>query len=221
MRYVAGRLFFALLFAVILFLSAGRWDLERVWVYLAVLVLAELLSAWVLHIRSPGLLTRRGQPGANTEPFDRIFMALWVLFALGTPVVAGVDLRMADHVLLPDWLVWPGLLIHFGSFAFATWAMVVNEHFELTVRIQFDRDHRVVSTGPYAFIRHPGYASAVFGAMACPLVLRSVWVIVPVAAVTFLFIGRIVMEERALRTGLAGYDEYTQKTRYRLLPGIW
>ena len=221
MRYLAGRLFFALLFTLIIFLSAGRWDLARVWIYLAMLVLAELLSAWVLRVRSPGLLTRRGQPGTNTEPFDRIFMGLWVSFALGIPVVVGLDLGATDHALLPRWVIWPGVLLHFGSFALATWAMVVNEHFELTVRIQSDRDHHVVRTGPYAFIRHPGYAGAIAGAFACPLVLRSTWAIAPVAAITILFMWRIIMEERALRIGLPGYVEYTQQTHYRLLPGVW
>jgi protein-S-isoprenylcysteine O-methyltransferase Ste14 len=221
MRYVVGRLFFAVVFTGILLLCAGRWDVERAWIYLGVIAVAELGSAWAVRARSPGLLTRRGTPGAGTEPFDRVFMALYVVLGLVMPVAGGIDLGAPDNARLPAWMIWPGMLLHFGSFAFATWAMIANEHFELTVRIQSDRDHHVVEDGPYALIRHPGYAGAIVGAMACSLILGSIWSIYPVVGVTILFGWRIAMEERTLTAGLPGYVEYTRKTRYRLLPGVW
>jgi len=99
--------------------------------------------------------------------------------------------------------------------------MAVNEHFELLVRIQTDRGHRVVSSGPYRIVRHPGYLAAIVGGSMTPLILGSLWAFAPVLACALLFTGRTALEDRTLREELDGYREYTRRTRHRLLPGIW
>ena len=101
--------------------------------------------------------------------------------------------------------------------------MLVNEHFEQFGRIQDDRDHRVVTTGPYAVVRHPGYLGAIVGvgAVATPLMLGSAWTFVPAGIVAALFIVRAALEDRMLQRKLAGYGDYARRTRYRLVPGIW
>jgi protein-S-isoprenylcysteine O-methyltransferase Ste14 len=104
---------------------------------------------------------------------------------------------------------------------FGDWAMVENEHFEQFVRIQHDRDQRVVTTGPYRFVRHPGYLGAVLGALVTPLLLGSAWTFVPAGLVAALFVVRTGLEDRTLRAGLSGYDEYARQTRFRLVPWIW
>lgn len=104
---------------------------------------------------------------------------------------------------------------------FASWAMVENEHFEQFVRIQEERGHRAVTTGPYRFVRHPGYLGAILGALATPLMLGSAWTFVPAGLVALLFVVRTYLEDQALRRELQGYEEYTKQTRFRLVPWVW
>ena len=100
--------------------------------------------------------------------------------------------------------------------------MVVNPHFEKTVRIQTDRDHRLIDTGPYRIVRHPGYLGTILSfILSAPLLLGSWWAFVPAAASTASLIVRTALEDRTLRTELAGYEDYARRVRYRLAPGIW
>jgi protein-S-isoprenylcysteine O-methyltransferase Ste14 len=99
--------------------------------------------------------------------------------------------------------------------------MIANPFAEKTVRVQTERGHHVISTGPYAIVRHPMYLGVVLMFMAVPLVLGSAWTFTPVVAMTLLLIIRTVLEERLLRRDLPGYEEYMARTRRRLLPGIW
>jgi protein-S-isoprenylcysteine O-methyltransferase Ste14 len=107
------------------------------------------------------------------------------------------------------------------AYLLGAWAMAVNEHFELLVRIQTDRGHRVVTSGPYRIVRHPGYLAAIVGGLTSPLILGSLWAFAPVVAGALLFTARTALEDRTLREELAGYQEYAARTRHRLLPGIW
>jgi protein-S-isoprenylcysteine O-methyltransferase Ste14 len=100
-------------------------------------------------------------------------------------------------------------------------AMATNPHLETTVRIQEDRGHRVSTSGPYRVVRHPMYVGAILQFAGAPLVLGSLWACLPVAAAPVLFIVRTALEDRTLRRELPGYEAYAQRTRYRLLPGVW
>ena len=102
-----------------------------------------------------------------------------------------------------------------------TWAESVNKFFEPTVRIQTDRGHRVIDTGPYAIVRHPGYVSAFLSSSACPFALGSLWALIPAILLCLLLVVRTIWEDRTLREELAGYEEYAQRVRYRLIPGVW
>jgi protein-S-isoprenylcysteine O-methyltransferase Ste14 len=102
-----------------------------------------------------------------------------------------------------------------------TWAQSVNKFFEATVRIQTDRGHTVIDTGPYAVVRHPGYAGGYLIFVGMPLALGSVWALVPVILLCPLLVLRTVWEHQMLREELAGYQEYAQRVRYRLVPGVW
>ena len=108
-----------------------------------------------------------------------------------------------------------------AGFVIVLWAMVANTHFESTVRIQEDRDHRVCSAGPNRIIRHPGYAGAILAVFGSPLLLGSGWALVPAVLTTILFIVRTFLEDRTLQRELVGYREYSEATRYRLLPYVW
>ncbi|MGB0068047.1 MAG: isoprenylcysteine carboxylmethyltransferase family protein, partial [Isosphaeraceae bacterium] len=102
-----------------------------------------------------------------------------------------------------------------------TWAESVNKFFEQTVRIQTDRGHRVIDTGPYALVRHPGYVAACLLFMGMPLALGSLWALIPAVLSCLLLVLRTIWEDRTLRDELVGYEEYTQRVRYRLVPGVW
>jgi protein-S-isoprenylcysteine O-methyltransferase Ste14 len=112
------------------------------------------------------------------------------------------------------------LLFVFSSFL-VVWAMVENPFFEPTVRIQEDRGHRVVSTGPYAVVRHPGYLSGILWTSSIPLIIGSLYAFIPAVLYGVLMVLRTHLEDRTLKDELAGYEEYSEKVRYRLFPGIW
>lgn len=220
-RYVAQRLGLLLVFACLLFWSAGRWGWPRGWAYLAAVFLAELCSLALLAARAPETLNQRGSDHPGVKSFDRAFTALWLILALVTPVVAGLDAGRFRWSSLPWSLFGLGLIVLVLAFALATWAMLENEHFEQFVRIQEERGHRVVTTGPYRFLRHPGYLGAILGALATPPMLGSAWAFVPASLVAGLFVVRTHLEDQTLRVELPGYQEYAQRTRFRLVPFIW
>ena len=221
MRYVLGRIFSTLLFGLLLFASAGRIDWVRAWVYLGAVLAGELLTAAVLRAVNPVILERRGRMGANAKTYDRVFVALWLVLAFVTPVVAGLDVGRSGAARVPLAGMYAGLAVMLLAYLLGAWAMAVNEHFELLVRIQNDREHRVVTSGPYRIVRHPGYLAAIVGGLTSPLILGSLWAFAPVVAGALLFTARTALEDRTLREELAGYQEYAARTRHRLLPGIW
>ena len=101
------------------------------------------------------------------------------------------------------------------------WAMLVNRHFESSVRIQKDRGHRVITTGPYRIVRHPGYVGAILFGISTPLIIGSVYGLIPGGIAVILLIIRTSLEDKLLRNELNGYVEYTKRVRYRLVPGLW
>jgi len=125
---------------------------------------------------------------------------------------------------------WCNLGIHFGivgtvlfiaGAVLIHWAMLTNRHFEVTVRIQKDRDHRVITAGPYRIVRHPGYVGVILWGISTPLIIGSVYGLIPGAIASILMIIRTCLEDKMLRSELDGYAEYSKRVRYRLLPGLW
>lgn len=221
MRYVAQRLGLLLIFACVLFGSAGRLDWQRGWGYLLAVVLLEVVTLGLLAALAPETLNQRGTLQSGVKAFDRGFAVLWLVLALCTPVVAGLDAARFRWSTLPWSLFDVGLVVLLLASSFGTWAMLENEHFEQFVRIQAERGHRVVTTGPYRFVRHPGYLGAILGALATPLMLGSAWTFLPVGLLTLLFVVRTHLEDQTLRRELRGYEEYTRRTRFRLVPWVW
>lgn len=107
------------------------------------------------------------------------------------------------------------------GYALITWAVAVNRFFSAAVRIQRDRGHQVITTGPYRWVRHPGYTGDSIAILAAPLALGSLWALVPAGLTTILLIVRTRLEDQTLQAEPAGYKAYTQQTRYRLIPGLW
>jgi protein-S-isoprenylcysteine O-methyltransferase Ste14 len=221
LRYVAQRLLLFAVFACLLFASAGRVDWWPGWRYLLVTLVMELVTLSLLAWLAPQTLNQRGSIGAGVKPFERWFAALWFAMSLVTPVIVGLDAVRFRWSALPAWLFVPALWVMVAASLFGDWAMVENEHFEQFVRIQGERGHDVVTTGPYRFVQHPGYLGAILGALATPPMLGSAWAFVPAGFVALMFIVRTYLEDQALRRELSGYEQYAQRTRYRLLPLVW
>ena len=135
-------------------------------------------------------------------------------------IVAGLDARFGWSVM-PLVTLIPGLLLYTISAVLGGWALIVNKHFEATARIQKDREHTVITSGPYKLVRHPGYLSALLGVAAVPLVLGSYVAFSCSIVVCFVMAIRTRLEDRMLRQELKGYSDYAEKVRYRLVPFIW
>jgi protein-S-isoprenylcysteine O-methyltransferase Ste14 len=213
-------IFFALI-AAILFLAAGRLNWMWAWVYLGVCLVSVLINASIMLRTSPETIAERGRP-QETKDWDKVVGGLWsvaIYFAL--PLVAGLDVRFGwTRDLGVAWHI-AGVVVLAAGLGFSAWAMIANAYFSTAVRIQSDRGHTVCSTGPYQFVRHPGYVGFVLQSMSVPFLLGSLWALIPGITATVLMIIRTSLEDRTLQAELPGYQDYLQKVRYRLVPGIW
>jgi protein-S-isoprenylcysteine O-methyltransferase Ste14 len=211
-----------IIFGAILFLSAGRLDWTMGWAYLGLNALTQVLSALVLIPRRADMLTERTRVGTGTKEWDRFFApAIVIAGTLAVIVTAGLDVRFGWSAPLGNGLWGAGLALAFCSQIFVLWAMASNPFFATTVRIQDDRGHRVVSSGPYRLVRHPGYLGSIVYNLVIPLVLDSLWTYIPALLTILLLVVRTKLEDRALQAELPGYRKYAAAVPYRLIPGIW
>ena len=212
-------LFFGVAPAVVIFILAGRWDLWNVWAYAGVSIAIWSFQALALHRVSPDLLKERVKPSNRGRQPLQAIGAIGV-FSLYWGIV-GLDQRFhwSDIVPLP-WMV-AGLVIYAIGIGLATWSLLVNSFFSIAVRIQEDRGQKVISSGPYAIVRHPGYAGGLLAIFASALALNSLLAIIPAVILLLVFVNRTMIEDRMLQSELAGYSDYAAKVRYRLIPGIW
>jgi protein-S-isoprenylcysteine O-methyltransferase Ste14 len=214
--YIQSVVFFVLAIAA-LFGSAGTLTLVTYWVYVATFAAVFVASFLLLD---PDLARERMRPGGKRPPIGlQIFTG--VLFAHW--IVAGLDhgrFHWSDTV--PPWLQWLGLAGVAGSFVLCLWAMRANRFFSSVIRIQSDRGQVVITAGPYAFMRHPGYLAGIVLTTASGLALDS-WLataLLAACSLPFMFY-RIITEDRVLKAELPGYRDYAARVRWRLMPGIW
>jgi protein-S-isoprenylcysteine O-methyltransferase Ste14 len=222
-RAAIGLVILSAIFPLCLFPFAGRWDWPVAWGLVGLMASATLLSRLLVARIHPDLLEERAQSlnAENTQPGDRVLAPAMGLAPLLVLMVAGLDDRFHWSSGFSTELQIAGLALVAFGYVFATWAMLVNRFFSGVVRIQTERGHRVVDEGPYAIVRHPGYAGSLLASFSFPLVLSSAWAFVPVLLVLLVTVARVRLEERALAEGLPGYAEYQTRTRFRLVPGVW
>ena len=205
-----------------LFGSAGTLDWPRGWIYVAAYLLAMASIGIIVKRRNPDLLEARAKwRRPDTKPFDRIVLLLYLPLTYLQPAVAGLDTVRFARPSMPFWCVYLGIAMLALATALITWTMVVNRHAETTVRIQKDRGHAVVDTGPYRFVRHPMYVGAISMHISAALMLGSYGALIIAGVITIVFVVRTTLEDQTLRRELPGYEEFAQRTRYRLLPRIW
>jgi protein-S-isoprenylcysteine O-methyltransferase Ste14 len=207
---------------VVLFASAGTLRWRAGWIYFGLYAAAQIATALVLIPRNPELLTERSklQPGAKA--WDKALLATGVVLGpMMTWVMAGLDRRFGWSADVPPALYAAAVALSIGGNALVIWAMDANRFFSATVRIQKERGHTVVSAGPYAVVRHPGYAGWLLFFLSHPVLLESWRSAIPVAVASGVLVLRAALEDRTLREELDGYREYAARVRYRLVPGLW
>src|SRR5262245_49194806 len=203
--------------AIALFAAAGTVAIAGFWAYLAIFAVVMIVSFAALD---PDLLRERVRPGGKKPPLAlRVFSIVLFMHC----IVAGLDrgrFHWSDDV--PGWLQGVCLFMVGSGYALALWAMRVNRFFSSVIRIQTDRGQHVVTTGPYAFVRHPGYTAGILIIVASGLALGS-WLaaaLVVIFSLPFL-LHRAITEDRILQIELTGYSDYAARVRWRLVPGIW
>ena len=206
----------------LLFACAGTMHWPSAWVFLATCALLGPLCGWWLYRVDPALLAERLRPVLQKDQpaADKAFMIVFVIAMLAWLAAMGLD-RRTQFSDMPVAFQALGLVLFVLSTLFILWVFRENSFAAPVVKLQADRAQRVVSTGPYAHVRHPMYSGMILFFAGVPLLLGSWWGLVMAPVIVVLFAIRIGIEERTLREGLPGYSNYMTRVRYRLLPGIW
>ncbi len=222
-RWIKQTAIFTLLFGAALFISSGQLDWPMAWAYLGVFVAGQAIVGLVLVPNNPELAAERAQFKRDAPyKWDRLLTGMVTLFGpLATLIVAGLDVRFGGMSQISLTVQLAALVVAVLGTLLTAWAMAVNRYFYGFVRIEEERGHTVASGGPYRFVRHPGYAGGTLFDLAAPLMLGSLWALIPAAITVCALIVRTALEDRTLQAELEGYSEYVQRVRYRLLPGVW
>ena len=208
------------LFALV-FLPAGSIGWRPGWIFIVVLLVAFGTSALVIARVNPVIYRARSRFQPGTKAWDKRLLAVLLPAMVAILPVAALDAGRFHWTAVSPWIVGVGYAALLAGIAVTGWAQAVNPFFEPGVRIQSERDQRVIDTGPYRLVRHPGYLSALLLFAGMALALGSYWALVPAAAASALLVVRTALEDRLLHAELAGYEAYARRVRWRLIPGVW
>lgn len=207
--------------AALMFLSAGRLDWMSAWAFLALSTIIFLSAGLYVVRKNPDAVNERGKGAEGAKTWDRILTSIYAVFLFLIYIVAGLDAGRFR------WSVMPMAVQVLGGIGFVVgmllmyWAMLANPFLAQVVRIQSERGHQTVSSGPYRYVRHPMYVGILASYGSTPLLLGSWLALIPYAVMGALLVLRTALEDKTLHNELPGYAEYTQRVRYRLLPGVW
>jgi len=215
---ILSSIIFVAVMAVLLFVPAGTLDWPMAWVLLGIFLINFTIHILVIQ---PELIEERYHRHEDSKKWDRYLVPVIILTGFISMIVCGLDYRYGWTGSFP--LFIPGLALVFviPAYALEIWATASNPFFSAVIRIQSDRGHSVISDGPYRYVRHPGYAGMILYVLFIPLMVGSSWALVPAIIAVVLYIVRTYFEDKTLQAELAGYRDYTERVRYRLIPGIW
>jgi protein-S-isoprenylcysteine O-methyltransferase Ste14 len=226
---LTARLIVQLIIVVILLpllpiLISWRWNWWEAWAFAIILFLGFILSRLLAARKHPDIIAERAgsMEREDAKPWDRYLAPAMALGGMVVPIVAGLEERY-------HWTPEPfslelklaAILVMLLAYAFSSWAMIENAFFSGVVRLQTERGHTVCSSGPYRWVRHPGYVGSFWSYLAMPLLLDSAWAFIPVVLLLAVTLVRTRLEDRTLQEELPGYRDYAKRVRYRLFPGIW
>jgi len=223
-RHWIGLVVVYLLIPTILLICGGDLGWWQAWLYSLLIFVAGIGGHIWAEQRHPGILGERQnmEKAQSAKAWDKVLaplMALSVSFPL--VIVAGLDHRYNWSPEFPLWLIVIGFILIALGYAFAVWALAENRFFSSVVRIQTDRGHVVCDSGPYRFVRHPGYAGNIPPLFGIFLALGSIWTLIPAAVALIITVIRTVLEDKTLQEELPGYRGYARRVRFRLIPGIY
>jgi len=219
-RIVTVLLYFSIE-GIVLLLAAGRSNWTEAWIYLGLRFLALLtLGVWAAR-KNLEVVNERGRSSDKTKSWDKVFAAIYAPLIFITPAVAGLDAGRFNWSTMADFWQIIGFLGLIPAMILPYWAMSVNAYMVTTVRIQEERGQQVVVTGPYKYVRHPMYVGSIILSLCGPVLLGSWWALLPGGLSVIALIVRTYLEDKTLQEELPGYKEFTRRTRYRLIPGIW
>jgi len=210
-----------LLSGAFLFFCAGRLDWPEAWIYLGSGIVVALVMGTIVVRKNPAAINARGRRSPKTKGWDKLIVSIMAPTPILLLALAGLDARYGWSSV-PLWLkvllffaaMLPGMLLPYL-------AMLSNPFLAMTVRVEEERGHRVATTGPYRFVRHPMYTGIILSWIAGPVFLGSWGALIPGGFGIMVLIVRTFMEDRTLQSELAGYADYAVRVRYRLVPGMW
>ena len=220
-KYLIRAFVAPILMCALYFLAAGSLMNYRGWIYFTIFLALSVITNGYLYSKKPELLYHRSRMKKDAKGWDKWLMPISMFTGFHFQcLIMGIDFRYGwskiSEIFIPI-----GLLFFICSFAITTWAMLVNSHFETNVRIQKDRAHKVISDGPYKYVRHPGYIAFILGTFGAPLVVGSLAGIVMALLASLFIIYRTFLEDRTLQSELEGYQLYAKDVRYKLFPKVW
>ncbi|MBE0685981.1 MAG: isoprenylcysteine carboxylmethyltransferase family protein [Anaerolineaceae bacterium] len=222
-RVIIQALFFVLVMPFLPLLISGQWNWWEGWAYGILGFISFVISRVLAAKQNPDLIAERAKfmQHEDAQSWDKKIIPLLGLVGIVSVVIAGLDRLFSWTPIFSVWVRILGLLLLVAGYTLASYALVVNRYFSGMVRLQTDRGQHVIMHGPYRWVRHPGYAGGLLAYLATPLLLNSIWLLIPILLTVALYVLRTSLEDRFLQENLTGYREYAKLIRFRLLPGIW
>jgi protein-S-isoprenylcysteine O-methyltransferase Ste14 len=222
-RLVIILLLFIIVIPFLPLLISWSWDWWEAWVFGFISVLGYTISRAMAAKRNPDLITERAQFMKNENVFnwDKILAPLAGFGGGLITLVVGLDKLLNWSPTFSILIKIIALALIITGYIWGSYALIQNRFFSGMVRIQSDRGHQVITSGPYRWMRHPGYAGAILTYLATPLFLDSEWAFIPAVFLVIVLVIRTSLEDKVLQVELEGYSEYAEKVRYRLFPGVW
>jgi protein-S-isoprenylcysteine O-methyltransferase Ste14 len=222
-RVIVQLLFFIVFIPFLPLLISRHWDWWEAWIYAILSILGFAISRILAARRHPDLIAERARymQHENAKPWDKRLAPLLGIGGGLVLLVAGLDELFGWSPAFSLPLKILSLVIILAGYVLGSYALIENRFFSGMVRLQTDRGQQVVSSGPYRWMRHPGYAGALLTYLAIPIFLDSSWAFLPTVFITIVLVTRTTLEDRFLQDELEGYRDYVKRVRYRLLPGVW
>jgi protein-S-isoprenylcysteine O-methyltransferase Ste14 len=221
---IVATFFFALFLTFIPVIISGDYRWVEGWTLAIISIVFSILSRILAAHRNPDIIQERASftDADGIKSWDKKIVPPLAFYApLLIYIIFGLDRRFGWSMPVPVLVRVLGLLVFLSGFVLSTWAMVENRFFSSVVRIQTERGHSVCVTGPYRWVRHPGYLGGLIGWVGIPIFLGSLWGYIPVLIEMMLYVIRTRLEDQTLQAELPGYKKYAHHTRFRLLPGVW